>query len=327
MKKTLICSLLLNVFLLAGAAAFFIVAGEHTANILRTKDSVAAKLPAQAVAEPVSPAPATTVEPFRWKQLDSRNDYRLFIANLRGAGCPENTVADIVMGNVNRAFAWQRAKLKIDDSRNGPWSQASEIALINELLGKPNAAQVAYSSQDLNARLALSQPHQGAIGQNAANSQAGVGQVAQLSNPQQYPQYSQAATASSPSPWLAQGGTWSGNLGPSASLSANQSSGGQVQQAQQSDANGQSRQMASSGPQLNADPSDAANSGPNSAPASPSAPYFSPNGVPESDDPYAKSSQDIMAEQQAQYVEWFAQQAANSDGGIVGINPTAAPQQ
>ncbi|MSU33587.1 MAG: hypothetical protein EXS36_00435 [Pedosphaera sp.] len=45
-----------------------------------------------------------------WKRLEA-DDYPTYIRNLRQTGCPESTIRDIIMGNLNRNFASQRAQL------------------------------------------------------------------------------------------------------------------------------------------------------------------------------------------------------------------------
>jgi hypothetical protein len=42
-------------------------------------------------------------EPFHWSQLESE-DYRVYTANLRGIGCPEATVRDIIVADVRELF-------------------------------------------------------------------------------------------------------------------------------------------------------------------------------------------------------------------------------
>jgi len=45
---------------------------------------------------------------FNWSELES-DDYPTFVANLRRIGCPEITVRDIIIADVNQAFAQRRA--------------------------------------------------------------------------------------------------------------------------------------------------------------------------------------------------------------------------
>jgi hypothetical protein len=49
-------------------------------------------------------------EPFHWSQLESE-DYRIYAANLRGIGCPEPTVYDIVIADVRELFRRRLAEL------------------------------------------------------------------------------------------------------------------------------------------------------------------------------------------------------------------------
>ncbi len=44
------------------------------------------------------------IKPFSWQQVESE-DYKTFIANLRSIGCPEETIRDIVIADVNKLFA------------------------------------------------------------------------------------------------------------------------------------------------------------------------------------------------------------------------------
>jgi hypothetical protein len=57
-----------------------------------------------------SPDYRTNVQPFQWSQLES-TDYRSYIANLRGIGCPEQTIRDIITADVDSVFAKRRDKL------------------------------------------------------------------------------------------------------------------------------------------------------------------------------------------------------------------------
>ncbi len=82
---------------------------------------------------------------FHWSQLESTNDYRIYVANLRAIGCPEATLQDIVHGDASRAFAFKRNQLGLDGAGTGPWSRSRELQLEASLLGK-NAASLALSA-------------------------------------------------------------------------------------------------------------------------------------------------------------------------------------
>ncbi|HEV2331513.1 MAG TPA: hypothetical protein VGY56_22245 [Verrucomicrobiae bacterium] len=258
-----------------------------------------------------SPAPPTIVsaplsldagkQHFRWSDLDASIGYRGFVDNLRAIGCPETSIADIVRGNVDRAFSWERRRLGLNGSGNGAWSQASEVALINDLLGNTGARQVAIYSQ--NGSTILSGAMQADPRPRVDNTpQDDVSQGAPVSEPRSYYQNGQTQFSSS---WLAQGGSWNANasLTAAGAVPANESSGGQ---GQQSDANGNSRQNSSSVSQLGSDPGSSPEqpSAPQTSPCG-SNPGTSPNSQAPSNDPYTKSSQDIMAQQLQDYYSWY----------------------
>ena len=48
---------------------------------------------------------------FRWSQLES-TDYRIYIANLRRIGCPEQTVRDIITADVDTLYILRRTELE-----------------------------------------------------------------------------------------------------------------------------------------------------------------------------------------------------------------------
>lgn len=135
MKILLRISLGLNLFLLGGL--IFVLTKPHPEK----------SVPGAAVAAPQPPvpvaAPPAPPQPFRWSQLESTNDYRVYIGNLRAAGCPEPTIEDIVRGDTGRAFAWERDRLRLDGSGTGPWSRSRERLLAASLLGiQPPAAEI-----------------------------------------------------------------------------------------------------------------------------------------------------------------------------------------
>jgi hypothetical protein len=124
-------SVWLNLFLLAGWLVSASLASKKT--------------PPGAPAVPPATRPAvqarSTAPPFRWQQLESTNDYRTYVANLRAAGCPEATIEDIVRGDARRAFEFKRHQLGLDGSGSGVWSLARERALTASLLGQAATAE------------------------------------------------------------------------------------------------------------------------------------------------------------------------------------------
>ena len=89
---------------------------------------------------PVAPQVVVETELFRWSQLVSTNDYRVYVANLRNSGCPEPTVEDIVRGDAERAFAEMHRRLGIDGTARGLWSVQSQMQLVASLLGQTQTA-------------------------------------------------------------------------------------------------------------------------------------------------------------------------------------------
>src|SRR5438128_2205669 len=47
-------------------------------------------------------------ERFSWRQIESA-DYPTFILNLREIGCPEQTIRDIIIADVNALYSFKRA--------------------------------------------------------------------------------------------------------------------------------------------------------------------------------------------------------------------------
>lgn len=99
----------------------------------RTENGAAAASPVSAAQS--SPAPVQT-KPFQWSELESTNDYRNYVANLRAVGCPEPTVEDIVWGDAERVFSAQRRQLNLSGDEAGPWSKQKETRLVAYFLGQ-----------------------------------------------------------------------------------------------------------------------------------------------------------------------------------------------
>jgi len=302
MNRVFRVSVMLNLALLAGV----------TVVLVNGYKSPTVPQPVPSQLKPVATVPALpeiVTQPFRWNDLESSNGYRGFIANLRAVGCPEASIEDIVRGNVDRAYSWERNRLHMDGSGNGPWSQASEMGLINNLLGNSSASRMAFYSQDGGGPGEMPRV---APGQGAWNTlQGDNSQVAQISDPQSYSQNGQTTTSASS--WFARGGTWNANAALTA-VSANQSSGAQDQQ---SDSVVGSWQNSGSGPQVVGDP--------NRTPEQSSVPETSPKVQADPNDPYTMSAQDIMAQQLNQYYDWYQPQAiaATASGNPLFINPDA----
>jgi hypothetical protein len=138
MKTTLRISVLLNLVLLGGLICLLANRQREKTAALPVLPEV--KPPGQVMATAFTPPPSgSQTESFRWSQLTSTKDYRLYIANLRAMGCPEVTIEDIVRGDTGRAFAWERSQLALDESGGGPWSQQAQRQIALSLLRQPES--------------------------------------------------------------------------------------------------------------------------------------------------------------------------------------------
>ncbi len=147
MKTGLKISIGLNVILTIAVTALW-VGREKSQDLARNE---LAPMPTVEPTNPLATLPASTIVtqvvaqtmPFRWSQIVSSNDYRIFVANLRAAGCPEQTVEEIVWGDVEQVFSTMRTREGIDGSVPGPWSGQSQVKLGAYLLGQTPPEQVA----------------------------------------------------------------------------------------------------------------------------------------------------------------------------------------
>src|SRR6266436_5402014 len=100
-------SLLLNVVFIASLAVVLASRRKHAQS-----NTPSAQLLPQAAPERLDNPHGTipTVQPFRWSQIESP-DYRVYVANLRGIGCPEQTVRDIIRADVGSLYAAKRKEL------------------------------------------------------------------------------------------------------------------------------------------------------------------------------------------------------------------------
>jgi hypothetical protein len=82
-----------------------------------------AALPVNPIEAPPDPSPtlpnapavgrssSSPVRLFSWREIESE-DYHKYIANLRGIGCPEQTIRDIVLADINKLYADRETPLK-----------------------------------------------------------------------------------------------------------------------------------------------------------------------------------------------------------------------
>ncbi len=70
--------------------------------------------------------------PFQWAQLES-TDYRAYVANLRGVGCPERTIRDIITADVDSLYAARRVELSSCQKARDPGRLATAGGLEEQL--------------------------------------------------------------------------------------------------------------------------------------------------------------------------------------------------
>jgi hypothetical protein len=95
------------------------------------------------------PSPVVSIrEKFSWRRLES-DDYRTFVANLRGIECPEQTIEDIICADVHALFARKRLEkdsFSLADSEK--WSTNEEHNVVAAILGRsPNRLDPAPTAQ------------------------------------------------------------------------------------------------------------------------------------------------------------------------------------
>lgn len=145
MKTILKTSILLNLVLLTG---LIVVVEQKRTDHHDSSSFTDDKLEAQStqVLHSIKSTQVTSA-PFHWIQLESTNGYQIYINNLRAAGCPGPTVQDIVRGDVERAFAFERNQLGLDDSSSGLWSLQAAKQLEAKLLGLSAPGEPALPTQ------------------------------------------------------------------------------------------------------------------------------------------------------------------------------------
>ena len=157
MRKILTLSVLLNMGLVAFVGYHFASRKELTKNEAEQSASKgsAKKYKAHRVSTVNETATNFLTQRFSWERVEAA-DYKEYIANLRAIGCPEETIRDIIIADVNKMYSKQLAPLRKPradseywrtDMNWGGWNQSNEFyekqqeiekekdALLKELLG------------------------------------------------------------------------------------------------------------------------------------------------------------------------------------------------
>ena len=109
-----------------------------------------ASVPVAAAAQTVPPTEIPTPQPFRWSQIESTNDYRSYVANLRAIGCPEPTIRAIATADFKAAISFERHRLEsagISASQFSPEATQQAVAsVLGDAATPPTTQQTAASS-------------------------------------------------------------------------------------------------------------------------------------------------------------------------------------
>jgi hypothetical protein len=116
--------------------------------------------------------PTAEVKPFHWSQIESA-DYRTYVTNLRGIGCPEQTIRDLVKADVDNLYASRRQPL---EDKLATSDVAGRTALQRELqqLGNQEASAVTVllakpsTAANTTSALAAEAPPSGSVRQESA---------------------------------------------------------------------------------------------------------------------------------------------------------------
>lgn len=88
--------------------------------------------PAPPPVEAAAPVAIEVNEPFDWARVEAA-DYKVYLANLRGIGCPESTVRDILIADVNDLFSG-RVKTLVDGVNGQFWNYITHEAELEKLV-------------------------------------------------------------------------------------------------------------------------------------------------------------------------------------------------
>ncbi|TAL03691.1 MAG: hypothetical protein EPO07_05870 [Verrucomicrobia bacterium] len=75
----------------------------------------------------VTPAATTPLKAFDWRMVESE-DYKKYIANLRSIGCPEETIRDIIVADVNKLFESRRREMNATTNKFQFWKAGNPLA-------------------------------------------------------------------------------------------------------------------------------------------------------------------------------------------------------
>src|SRR5262245_28192236 len=97
------CLLVLNLMTL-GLVGYFVYTRTATPPAVPSMAGAAVPETEPATAKEVAPQIVTVTNEFQWRQLESE-DYKSYIERLRSIGCPEQTIRDIVIADLDKLLA------------------------------------------------------------------------------------------------------------------------------------------------------------------------------------------------------------------------------
>ncbi len=96
----------------------------------------------------------TEVRTLDWRSIES-DDYATYIANLRAVGCPEETVRDIILADVNKLFSARRHALSAPQPDWTYWRHPDEIPRDDKTAEAEQRYQMQRDALDLERRLLI----------------------------------------------------------------------------------------------------------------------------------------------------------------------------
>src|SRR5215211_7150065 len=104
--------LILSICINAALGGYIIFKGSKSTapaeTVAKATDAVASRRSAQSGKTVTVTVPSTTS--LDWRVVESE-DYKKYIANLRASGCPEETIRDIIVADVNKLFEARKKEL------------------------------------------------------------------------------------------------------------------------------------------------------------------------------------------------------------------------
>lgn len=120
----LVLSLALSGALLAMNYALFRARSGTTSSGAERKVTVTTKRVVRNAPPATPPVPTTNAAPFHWRALESA-DYTVYAANLRAVGCPERTLRDILLPDIEKLYD-ERAKKLEESPEDTFWETADQ---------------------------------------------------------------------------------------------------------------------------------------------------------------------------------------------------------